>query len=60
MAVKLTFHGACGTVTGSCYEVRCSQGAILVDCGLFQGTKTIKSLNYGAFPFRTGMIDTLC
>ncbi len=59
MAVKLTFHGACGTVTGSCYEVRCSQGAILVDCGLFQGTKTIKSLNYGAFPFRTGMIDNV-
>ncbi|MGE4064397.1 MAG: MBL fold metallo-hydrolase [Rhodospirillaceae bacterium] len=51
MAVTLTFHGACGVVTGSCVELRTSQTALLVDCGMFQGTKTVKELNYGPFPF---------
>lgn len=59
MAVKLSFHGACGTVTGSCFEVRTRRGAVLIDCGLFQGTKTIKSLNYGSFPFRPEAIDSV-
>lgn len=59
MAVKLTFHGACGTVTGSCFEVRTKDSAVLIDCGLFQGTKTIKALNYGAFPFKPGSIDNV-
>ncbi|MCB2106524.1 MAG: MBL fold metallo-hydrolase [Rhodobacteraceae bacterium] len=51
MSVDLTFHGACGTVTGSCFEVRTRKSAVLIDCGMFQGTKTIKELNYGKFPF---------
>ncbi|MCA0200077.1 MAG: MBL fold metallo-hydrolase [Proteobacteria bacterium] len=51
MAITLTFHGACGIVTGSCIELRTSQTALLIDCGMFQGTKTVKELNYGAFPF---------
>jgi metallo-beta-lactamase family protein len=28
-----------------------------VDCGLFQGPKTLKALNYAAFPFTPGGID---
>ncbi|TAL03250.1 MAG: MBL fold metallo-hydrolase [Rhodospirillaceae bacterium] len=59
MAVTVTFHGACGIVTGSCFEVRTSRGAVLVDCGMFQGTKTIKSLNYGPFPFDPRSIGAL-
>ncbi|MDX2222752.1 MAG: MBL fold metallo-hydrolase [Rhodospirillaceae bacterium] len=51
MAVTLTFHGACATVTGSCFELRTRHAGVLIDCGMFQGTKTIKALNYGAFPF---------
>mgnify|MGYP003349569374 CR=1 FL=1 len=51
MAVEVTFHGACGLVTGSCFEVRSGSSAILIDCGMFQGTKTVKQLNYEAFPF---------
>jgi metallo-beta-lactamase family protein len=51
MSVKVTFHGACGTVTGSCFEVRTGRAAVLVDCGMFQGTKTVKALNYEPFPF---------
>lgn len=51
MSVTIAFHGAAGTVTGSCYLVRHAGGSFLVDCGLFQGPKTVKQLNYDPFPF---------
>lgn len=59
MTVRLTFHGACGIVTGSCFEVRTDQAGILIDCGMFQGTKSIKELNYGSFPFSPDSINAL-
>jgi metallo-beta-lactamase family protein len=59
MAITLTFHGACGIVTGSCIELRTSQTSLLIDCGMFQGTKTVKELNYGAFPFDPASIRTV-
>jgi metallo-beta-lactamase family protein len=57
MAPRLTFHGGAGTVTGSCYAIEHAKGRFLVDCGLFQGTKTVRELNYGAFPFEPATID---
>ncbi|MGB8813711.1 MAG: MBL fold metallo-hydrolase [Paracoccaceae bacterium] len=48
---RLTFHGAARTVTGSCFRLETDHGQILVDCGLFQGSKTEKELNYRPFPF---------
>lgn len=57
MSVAVTFCGAAGTVTGSCIRVAHPKGAFLVDCGLFQGSKTVKELNYGAFPFAPADID---
>ncbi len=57
MSVKLHVHGAAGCVTGSCVRVEIEGGAqVLVDCGLFQGPKTLKALNYDAFPFEPGEI----
>lgn len=47
----IAFHGAAGTVTGSCMEIRHDGQGILVDCGLFQGTRTLETLNYEPFPF---------
>lgn len=59
MTVKLRVCGAARTVTGSCYLFETSTARILVDCGLFQGSKTLKALNYGAFPFRPSDIDAV-
>ncbi len=57
MAVRLKFCGAAGTVTGSCYLVRHPGGRFLVDCGMFQGPKTLRELNYGGFPFAPASVD---
>ena len=59
MSVTLRFCGAAHTVTGSCYLLRTDNGQFLIDCGLFQGPKTLKELNYGAFPFRPPEIDAV-
>jgi metallo-beta-lactamase family protein len=57
MPIRLTFHGAASTVTGSCYLVEHPGGRFLVDCGLFQGTKTIRELNYRPLPFSAVGLD---
>lgn len=51
MTLSVTFCGAAGGVTGSCYLLRTPVGNFLIDCGMFQGNKTVKELNYGPFPF---------
>jgi metallo-beta-lactamase family protein len=57
--MQLIFHGGAGMVTGSCYLVEHERGRFLVDCGMFQGTKTVRELNYRPFPFQPGAIDFL-
>ncbi|OCK53619.1 MBL fold metallo-hydrolase [Bradyrhizobium sp. LMTR 3] len=59
MSVTIRFCGASRTVTGSCHLFETRAGRFLVDCGLFQGQKTLKELNYGAFPFRPAGIDAV-
>jgi metallo-beta-lactamase family protein len=51
MRPTLTFHGAAQCVTGSCARLHTAEGDILIDCGMFQGPKTLKQLNYQPFPF---------
>ncbi|MEZ4494537.1 MAG: MBL fold metallo-hydrolase [Dehalococcoidia bacterium] len=46
MTLSLTFHGGAGTVTGSCFEVQSGARTILVDCGMFQGLKELRQLNW--------------
>jgi metallo-beta-lactamase family protein len=58
-APTICFHGAAGTVTGSCMEIRHGDHAILVDCGLFQGTRTLESLNYAPLPYDPAKIDAV-
>ena len=57
MSLTLTFHGAAECVTGSCMRLDTDHGRFLVDCGMFQGPKTLKTLNYEAFPFDPASID---
>ncbi len=59
MTVTLHFHGAAGTVTGSCYRVVHQGGEFLVDCGLFQGNKSVRELNLKPTPFDPKAIDFL-
>jgi metallo-beta-lactamase family protein len=59
MSVTVRFCGASRTVTGSCYLFETRTGRFLVDCGLFQGQKTLKELNYAAFPFHPADIDAV-
>ncbi|HBC91859.1 MAG TPA: MBL fold hydrolase, partial [Pelotomaculum sp.] len=57
--MKLRFLGAAGTVTGSCFYLETAQSSILVDCGLFQGTKDIRERNYGSFLVPPRNIDAV-
>ena len=59
MSLALTFHGAAECVTGSCMRLDTDHGRFLVDCGMFQGPKTLKALNYDAFPFDPASIDAV-
>ncbi|MCA3825292.1 MAG: MBL fold metallo-hydrolase, partial [Burkholderia sp.] len=48
--MKLTFLGATETVTGSKYLVEHGNRRVLVDCGLFQGTKNLRLRNWSPLP----------
>ncbi|MFD2427796.1 MBL fold metallo-hydrolase [Sphingobium scionense] len=58
-SVSLTFHGAGRTVTGSCMEVAHGKRRLLIDCGLFQGSRSLEGLNHRAFAFRPSEIDAV-
>ncbi len=50
-SLAIRFHGAAGTVTGSCFRVEGGAKPFLVDCGMAQGPKTLQGLNRRTFPF---------
>ncbi|WP_028999923.1 MBL fold metallo-hydrolase RNA specificity domain-containing protein [Azohydromonas australica] len=57
--MKLSFLGAAGTVTGSKYLVEYRGRKLLVDCGLFQGWKALRELNWEPLPFQARDIDAV-
>lgn len=59
MTPTLTFHGAAGCVTGFCARLVTEHATVLIDCGMFQGSKTLKALNYQPFPFDVGKVDAV-
>jgi metallo-beta-lactamase family protein len=56
---SLTFHGGAGTVTGSKYLLEHRGKRVLVDCGLFQGLKELRELNWSDPPFEPASIDAI-
>jgi metallo-beta-lactamase family protein len=56
---KLTFHGAAQTVTGSRFLLEAGKARILIDCGLFQGLKALRELNWRPTPFDVKSLDAV-
>ena len=57
--VRLTFHGAAKTVTGSKFLVEAEGKQILVDCGLFQGKKELRKRNWADPGFNPAELDAI-
>jgi metallo-beta-lactamase family protein len=57
--MKLSFFGAAGCVTGSKYLVEHEGTKVLVDCGLFQGYKNLRLLNWDPLPFNAAKLDAV-
>jgi len=55
--MKIKFIGAAGTVTGSKTLVESEGIRILIDCGLFQGIKPLRELNWEPLPVLASSID---
>lgn len=57
--VSIHFLGAAGTVTGSKYLIDTGDRKIMVDCGLFQGLKKLRLLNWDYLPVKVEEIDVV-
>ncbi len=57
--MEIKFLGAVGTVTGSKYLVKAGRKQILVDCGLFQGLKSLRLKNWEAPPLDPKALDAV-
>ena len=55
--MKISFHGACREVTGSCILIETKKVKFLVDCGMFQGESFATSRNFDDFTFDPKTID---
>lgn len=55
--MKISFHGAAEGVTGSCHLVQVGSKKLLIDCGLFQGSRETQEENARAFGFEARDID---
>jgi len=59
VSVEIQFVGGTGTVTGSKYLVSAGKSKILIDCGLFQGLKTLRLKNWDGLPVEASEIDAV-
>lgn len=55
----LTFYGAAGQVTGSCYLLHWHNQKVLLDCGMVQGGDQVTDLSKFRFAFRPKDIDAV-
>lgn len=59
MALRLSFYGGVGKVTGSNFLVQGAKGRVLVDCGIEQGADFVEEHIYGPFHYDVTTIDAL-
>jgi metallo-beta-lactamase family protein len=57
--LRLAFHGADRGVTGSSHLIECGGQRILIDCGLYQGSRSLEEENAAAFGFDPASIDVV-
>jgi len=55
--MRLSFHGAAGTVTGSRFLLETGEARLLIDCGLFQGLKPLRERNWADPGFDLRRVD---
>jgi metallo-beta-lactamase family protein len=59
MANTIGFYGAAQTVTGSKHLLTMNGKQVLVDCGIFQGSRELKERNWQPFPFDPHSLDAV-
>ena len=57
--MEIQFLGGAGTVTGSKYLVTHNGKSILIDCGLFQGVKSLRLKNWDGLPMDASKLDAV-
>jgi len=57
--VKISFLGASSTVTGSKFYLETPELNIMIDCGMFQGLKILREINWKPLPIEVSKIDVV-
>lgn len=57
--MKLTFYGAAETVTGSCHMLSVGNTNVLIDCGMYQGSSTLRTFNNEEFKFPINKVTAM-
>jgi metallo-beta-lactamase family protein len=55
--IRIGFHGAAHTVTGSRHLLTVNSDRLLIDCGAFQGLKALRLKNWDPPPFEPWKVD---
>lgn len=59
MAIRITFYGAAGDVTGSAYHIQTDEANVLLDFGMFQGVKSAEDRNRVPRGLRPKQLDAV-
>lgn len=57
--MNIKFFGATKEVTGSCHLLQVNNKNILLDCGMFQGSREHEKHNHDPFPFDVSELDAV-